>query len=70
VIEVAQFFRLPPHQRVFALNSGKGLNGMGAADRLCAHFTKTAMFYLTSRIKSFTVPATSSIGTLGSKRCW
>src|SRR6476620_499939 len=62
-------FRLPPHQGILALNSGKRLNGMGAADRLCAHFTKTEVLYFPCRIRSFTVPATSSIGTLGSKRC-
>src|SRR3981189_1845893 len=39
-------FRLPPHQGIFALNSGKRLNGMGATDRLCAHFTKTEVLYL------------------------
>jgi hypothetical protein len=39
-------FRLPSHQGIFALNSGKRLNGMGPADRLCAHFAKTEMLHL------------------------
>src|SRR6476620_1022959 len=33
-------FRLPPHQGILALN------GMGAADRLCAYLTKTEVLYL------------------------
>ena len=31
---------------ILALNSGQRLNGMGPADRLCAHFTKTEMLHL------------------------
>ena len=32
---------LPRHQGILALDSGERLNGMGATDRLCAHFGET-----------------------------
>ena len=38
-------FRVLPHERIFTLNSSKGLTSTGAADRVRSHFTKTQVFY-------------------------
>ena len=69
--ERRQDFRLglPPPQRVFALQGRHRLHGMRTTDGLHAGFGEAEVPYLACGISSFTVPATSSIGTSGSTRC-
>ena len=62
--------RLAPPQRIFALQRRDRLHRMRAADRLRAGLGQAEVLDLACRIRSFTVPATSSIGTFGSTRCW
>ena len=63
-------FGLPPPERVLALDRRHRLDRVRAADRLRAASERPKCLTLPSRIRSFTVPATSSIGTSGSTRCW
>ena len=62
--------RLAAPQGIFALQGGDRLDGMGAADGSSASLRQAEMLHLAPAIRSFTVPATSSIGTFGSTRCW
>ena len=61
---------LAPPQRVFALQRGDRLHRVRAADRLRRRPpTGRSASPCPRWIRSFTVPATSSIGTFGSTRC-
>ena len=63
-------FGLAPPQGIFALQCRDRLNRMGAADGLYPGFGQAEMPTLPWSISSLTAPATSSIGTSGSTRCW
>ena len=62
--------RFPPPDSVFALNGAHRTHGMGLPDGTGAGFDRPKCSTFPSRISSFTVPATSSMGTSGSTRCW
>ena len=61
---------LSPPQRVLALDGRDGLHGVGAADRLRGGFREAEVLHLAFLDQVLTAPATSSIGTSGSTRCW
>ena len=64
-------FRLAPPERVLVLQRGHRLHRVGASNRLHARFAdRPKCLTLPARIRSLTAPATSSIGTSGSTRCW
>lgn len=62
--------RLAPEHRIFALNGRQRQFGMSTADGLNPRFGKPPMQHFPFAHRSPTVPATSSIGTSGSTRCW
>ena len=68
-IQQSILFWVTVHKRILRLKRGDRLNGMRAAYRCWAGFREPKMQYLPSAMSSFTAPATSSIGTLGSTRC-
>jgi hypothetical protein len=57
-------------QRILVLQRGDRLHGVGAAQRVQARLRQAEVPTLPAAIRSFTAPATSSIGTAGSTRCW
>ena len=61
---------LPRPQRVLALHRRDRLHRVRAPDRLRARLRQAEVRDLPCLDQSFTAPATSSIGTLGSTRCW
>jgi hypothetical protein len=61
---------LAPPQRIFALQRRHRLHRMRAADGVGAGFGQAEVLDLAFLDQAFTVPATSSIGTFGSTRCW
>ena len=64
-------FGFAPPQRVLALQGGDGLDGVGAADACSTPASERPKWRtLPAAMRSRTVPATSSMGTLGSTRCW
>ena len=71
LLERRQHLRLgaPRPQRVFALDGGDRLDGVGPTDRPAPASERPKCLTLPSRIRSFTAPATSSMGTSGSTRC-
>src|SRR6185369_12405623 len=65
-----RFFGFTPEERVFALQGCDGLYGMSTTDRFAPASERPKCLTLPSWIRSFTAPAVSSIGVLGSTRCW
>jgi hypothetical protein len=62
---------LAPPQGVLALQGRDRLHGVRAADAVGARLGQAEVLDLAlAASRSFTVPATSSIGTSGSTRCW
>ena len=61
---------LTPPERVLALEGGDRLDRMRPADRLDAGLGEAEVPDLALLDQAFTAPATSSIGTSGSTRCW
>ena len=59
-----------PPQRVLALHRGDGVDGVGPADGAGGGFGQAEVAHLARVDSSLTVPATSSMGTSGSTRCW
>jgi hypothetical protein len=57
-------------QRVLALQSGDELDGVGTPEGIRARLRRPKCPTLPSAISWRTVPATSSMGTSGSTRCW
>ena len=64
-VGITSCFRRPHPQRVFALESGDRLHRVGATNRLYPCLGNSEVLHLACWISSFTVPATSSIGTFG-----
>ena len=62
--------RVAPPERVLALKRRHRLHRVRAANGRGAASDKPKCFTLPSAMSSFTAPATSSIGTSGSTRCW
>ena len=62
-------FRDPPPQRIFALYGRDGCTAWARRMVLAPASDRPKCLTLPSAIKSLTMPATSSIGTLGSTRC-
>ena len=60
----------PPPQRVLALHRRHGLDCVRPADRRAAASDMPKCLTLPASMSSLTAPATSSIGTSGSTRCW
>ena len=63
-------FRTAPQHRILVLDRRHRVHGMRAADRLQPGFGQAVMTHLALGDQSFMVPATSSMGTFGSTRCW
>ena len=61
---------LAPEERVLALQRGHRLDGVGAADGRGAGLGHAEVPDLAGLDQFLTAPATSSMGTSGSTRCW
>ena len=62
--------RGPPPQRVFGLQRGDGLHGVGHGGSCGAPPPTSRSGRPSCRFRSRTAPAVSSMGTSGSTRCW
>ena len=63
-------FRASFHERVFGLDGCNWLNSVRSANGFRTRLREAEVQDFPAWIRSLTAPATSSIGTAGSTRCW